>query len=135
MTYAWSFGDDPAPASGPSTTHAYATAGTYTATLTVTDANGDFTSVSHPVTVLDESPAAAFGVVSTTPSTQRAVVFDASASADPDGTITGYAWQFGDGAVATGLSPAHLYTVPGTYTVTLTVTDSSGQTSPPSATR
>ena len=130
VSYAWNFGDG-ASASGPSATHAYLSAGSYTVTLTVTDANGNFTSASHLVSVLDEPPAAAFRVVTTTPSTQRAVAFDASASADPDGTIVGYAWQFGDGTVATGLSPAHLYTAPGTYTVTLTVTDSTGQTSAP----
>ena len=129
VSYAWTFGDG-ATASGPSATHAYATAGTYTATLTATDANGDFTSATHMVSVLDESPAAAFGVVTTTPSTQRAVAFDASASSDPDGAITDYAWQFGDGTGTTGQSPTHLYTAPGTYTVTLIVTDSTGQTSP-----
>ncbi|MEA2144709.1 MAG: hypothetical protein QOG59_296, partial [Solirubrobacteraceae bacterium] len=129
VSYAWSFSDG-GTASSPSPTHAFASAGTYTATLTATDANGNFTSVTHPVTVLDESPAAAFGVLTTTPSTQRAVGFDAGASSDPDGAITDYAWQFGDGTGTTGQSPTHLYTAPGTYTVTLTVTDSTGLTSP-----
>lgn len=54
--------------------------------------------------------------------------FDASASTaqEPD-TITDYAWDFDDGKVANGASPtvSHEYEHPGTYTVTLTVTDSS----------
>jgi PKD repeat protein len=130
VTYAWSFGDG-ATASGASATHAYLRPGKYTATLTVTDASGYFASVAYPVSVLDAPPVAAFGVLTTTPSTQRAVAFDASASTDSDGAIAGYAWQFGDGSLATGQSPTHLYATPGTYSVTLTVTDSSGQASPP----
>lgn len=54
--------------------------------------------------------------------------FDGSGSADPDGTIAGYAWTFGDGGTATGPTPAHAYAVEGTYTVRLTVTDDAGGT-------
>jgi PKD repeat protein len=56
--------------------------------------------------------------------------FDASASDDPDGTVVGYAWDFGDGGTATEPAPTtqHEYQVEGTYTVTLTVTDDSGAT-------
>jgi hypothetical protein len=51
--------------------------------------------------------------------------FDGSASHDDDGTITGYAWDFGDGAHGTGQTTTHTYGVAGTYGVTLTVTDNS----------
>ena len=53
--------------------------------------------------------------------------FDASASSD-DGSITSYAWGFGDGSSATGVNPSHTYTAAGTYPVTLTVTDNTGST-------
>jgi PKD repeat protein len=53
--------------------------------------------------------------------------FDGSASADADGSIDLVQWSFGDGATATGtLVPNHVYAVPGTYPVTLTVRDNLG---------
>jgi PKD repeat protein len=45
-----------------------------------------------------------------------------------DGTITGYAWDFGDGTTGSGPAPQHTYATAGTYTVTLTVTDDQGAT-------
>lgn len=51
-----------------------------------------------------------------------------AASTDPDGTIVSYAWQFGDGATATGISASHTYATAGTRTVRLTVTDNRGGT-------
>ena len=55
--------------------------------------------------------------------------FDASASVDYNGSLTGYSWNFGDGTPAeTGAKPTHTYAAPGTYTVTLTATDDSGKT-------
>ena len=58
------------------------------------------------------------------------VQFDASASTDSDGSVTSYAWDFGDGATGNGVIVSHDYTQTGVYTVTLTVTDNSdGQSS------
>lgn len=53
---------------------------------------------------------------------------DGAASSDPDGGVVGYAWNFGDGATATGATASHSYTAAGSYTVTLTVTDNGGAT-------
>lgn len=54
------------------------------------------------------------------------VHFTSGASSDPDGTITAYGWNFGDGATAEGGAVDHVFTVPGAYTVTMTVTDNGG---------
>jgi chitodextrinase len=54
--------------------------------------------------------------------------FDARASTDPDGTITGYAWVFGDGTSGSGAVVQHTYAAAGTYQVTVTATDNEGAT-------
>ena len=56
------------------------------------------------------------------------VSFDASASADPDGSIASYAWDFGDGTTGNGAATTHTYTAAGTYSVTLVVMDDAGAT-------
>jgi len=54
---------------------------------------------------------------------------DGSGSADADGTISSYSWDFGDGETAAGAKPpAHDFAVAGTYNITLTVTDDKGAT-------
>ncbi|GAB4192534.1 MAG: hypothetical protein Tsb002_22280 [Wenzhouxiangellaceae bacterium] len=54
--------------------------------------------------------------------------FDATASNDADGSIVSYAWSFGDGASASGVTTGHTYGAGGTFNVTLTVTDDQGAT-------
>ncbi len=54
--------------------------------------------------------------------------FNGSGSSDPDGTIAGYAWTFGDGGTGSGVTPSHTYAAAGSYPVTLTVTDNQGST-------
>jgi PKD repeat protein len=70
------------------------------------------------------APTAAF----TSSCTNRACTFDASTSADSDGSIASYAWDFGDGSNGSGVNPTHAYTADGSYSVTLTVTDNRGGT-------
>lgn len=57
------------------------------------------------------------------------VNFNGSGSSDPDGTISSYAWDFGDGSSASGSSVSHTYNTPGNYMARLTVTDDRGATS------
>jgi len=60
-----------------------------------------------------------------------AVAFDGSTSSDPDQTVVGYAWDFGDGTTqpkSAASSASHTFPRTGTFPVTLTVTDSEGGT-------
>jgi len=58
----------------------------------------------------------------------REVDFDAVDSYDPDGSITSFEWDFGDGTRAGGEFASHTYDDTGTYRATLTVTDDDGAT-------
>lgn len=57
----------------------------------------------------------------------QAIHFDAAASSNPNGTITSYFWDFGDGATATGKSVTHSYSNTGSHAVTLKVNGSDGE--------
>jgi len=52
--------------------------------------------------------------------------FDATTARDPDGSIVNYTWDFGDGSKGYGIAIDHNYTMPGNYTVRLTVMDNDG---------
>ena len=133
VSYNWTFGDGES-GSGASTTHVFASTGTFAVTLTVTDDIGKTGVTSQTVTVISGSgnnpdPVASFTTSPGSPSVNGTVFFNGSGSTAPAGrTITSYRWDFGDGATATGVSTTHAYTAGGTYTVSLTVTDSSGKT-------
>ncbi len=65
-------------------------------------------------------------VISNALSRERSCHFSAFGSYDPDGEIVSYHWDFGDGNNATGMYADHVYSEPGEYVVTLTVTDNEG---------
>ncbi|KQS68791.1 PKD domain-containing protein [Modestobacter sp. Leaf380] len=124
--WAWDFGDGTT-ATGPTATHVYARPGDRTVTLTVTDDDGATATATRTVTATEppnREPVAAF---TATPA-DLVVQLDGSASADPDGTVAGLAWDLGDGRTATGAQVTHTYSGPGTYRVLLTVTDDRGAT-------
>jgi PKD repeat protein len=76
------------------------------------------------------SPTASF----TNSCTNLSCTFNAGASTAGGGTITSYAWTFGDGGTATGVSTSNTYAAAGSYNVTLTVTNSLGGTASTSRT-
>ncbi len=55
--------------------------------------------------------------------------FNGNSSYDPDGSIISYFWDFGDGQTDFGMAVYHIYSTPGSFTATLTVTDDGGLTS------
>ncbi len=126
LFYRWDFGDG-STAEGRTVSHSYNRAGTYTARLTVFDKDGAQASATTQVTIgsVNQPPLA----VISGPNSGKVgenLSFSGSASTDSDGSITNYAWNFGDGATANGVNASHSYSQPGTYRVTLTVVDNGG---------
>jgi PKD repeat protein len=135
VSYYWDFGDG-SNATGVTVEHTYEINGTYTVTLTVTDDDGATNSTSSTKTILwNDSPVAVFTESAETVYTGETITFNATDSYDPDGNITSYFWDFGDGTNATGVIVEHSYADDGNYTVTLTVTDNIGATGTATATK
>jgi PGF-pre-PGF domain-containing protein len=124
----WTFGDGNGSMTA-TTSHTYATPGTYTATLNLSDAAGNTAEDSRTVTVTDVTdPVAVTDATSSkTVPVGTAASFDGSGSTDNVG-VDSTEWTFGDGATATGATPSHTYATPGTYTAALTVRDAAGNT-------
>jgi PKD repeat protein len=127
LTYRWDFGDGTPPAGGAQVTHTYATGGAYPVVLTVDDGTGlwNATATAAITVVINRSPVAVAGV-NKDACAGDIVVFDGSASQDPDGGLLRYSWDFGDGTGADIVNPTKIYTRGGVYPVTLTVEDESG---------
>ena len=129
VSYAWTFGDGTT-GTGSSIPHQYVMANTYLVTLTVTDNQGatGVTSRNVQVGTTNQAPIAQFTYSPFNPTVGTVVTFNSSGSYDPDGSITSYAWSFGDGWTGSGALASHPYAGLGIYTVTLTVTDNLGAT-------
>ena len=127
VDYQWTFGDGKT-GGGVSVEHNYTVCGDYAVTLTVTDDDGKRASTTLQVSVDRQNvpPEASFAVFPACCHTDELVLFDASSSADTDGLIASYLWDFGDGSIGEGEGVSHSYSEPGTYHVTLTVTDDDG---------
>jgi PKD repeat protein len=123
-SYKWTFGDGTT-STAQSPAHTYSAAGTYTVSLTATGPGGsntqtrsNYISVSGTAT----APVAAFTANKTSGTAPVAVQFTSTSK----GTISSHAWKFGDGTTSTAQNPIKTYSVPGTYTVSLTVTGNAG---------
>jgi PKD repeat protein len=126
LFWSWDFGDGSV-GFGATRSHAYTHPGTYLVTLSVTDNDGGAGGATLLVTVANLAPTAVVPADFSTP-TFTFVTFDATGSADPDGSIVSYVWNFGDGGTGNGSSVRHRFTTQGVRTVTLTVTDDRGAT-------
>ena len=82
------------------------------------------------LTVSDNRPpVAAFNASSTNAFRNEVITFDGAPSNDPDGRITKFDWDFGDGGSAQGESVQHKFDSAGNFQVTLVVTDNHDSTS------
>jgi PKD repeat protein len=133
----WNFGDG-ATSTEHSPQHTYATGGRYTVELTVTDTKNAKASTRITFSINQEPVPFATAKLPDSPDSVPSkyvsgdppltVQFSSAASKDPDGSITEYLWDFGDGAQSTEPNPTYTYSEPGVYEVTLTVTDDHGAT-------
>ncbi len=123
LTYDWAWGDGTANSSGKTATHAYATAGTQSVVLTVTDSLGGTATLTKTVTVSHADPVAAF----TTSISGLDVSVNAGGSSASDGATLSYSWNWGDSSSnSSGVTASHTYGAEGSFDITLTVTDSLG---------
>ncbi len=125
LTYAWTFGDGDT-GTGVSPLYMYSSAGNFEVTLVVNDGTVDsepsFTTAAIAAPATNEPPTAnPGGPYEGQPGI--AIVFDGSASSDPNNDALTYFWDFGDGAMGDGVETTHIYDAEGTYTVSLTVSD------------
>lgn len=133
-SYEWDFNSDGfADASGIRVSRTFFSAGPASVRLTVRDNAGQSASTSQLIQVgrAAQPPTAAFSFSPPSPNVGESVLFDGSASFDPDGFIANYQWDLnGDGAIdASGVRVSARYNNAGTARVTLTVQDNQGLTS------
>jgi PKD repeat protein len=105
--------------------HVYNSAGSYTVTAIATDSAGATASASTIIVVGAGAINPQFTVTPTSPPSGTIATFNASAST-ATGTIISYSWNFGDTGTGSGVIATHSYTAPGSYIVTLTITDNLG---------
>ena len=125
-TYTWIFGDG-AVAYGSKVNHVYNDDGVYMVVITVADNDGGTDSTSMFIQVENRPPLPAIDAPSEV-LTLVQVDLTAAGTLDPDGSISGYFWDFGDGDGENGWNVTHIYLTGGTYTIRLTVMDDDGRT-------
>ena len=124
-TYIWEFGDG-ANSTDINPIHTYTDTGSYTVTLIAASNNGcvdtivklQYIQIVKPVITISDLPQ--MGCVPLTISPYSAIT-----ASEP---VTNYLWDFGDGTTGIAKNPAHTYSTPGTYAVSLVITTTSGCT-------
>jgi PKD repeat protein len=133
VEYLWSSYPGGQTASGETTTMAFDSPGEYVITLNIVNDSGQVIATkeeSLTVAALGTTPqpielSSPFQV---TPNSPLGILLDATKSLDPEGTALNYAWSSSDGQTTSGQTTTMNFNAPGIYTITLTVTDESGQT-------
>jgi PKD repeat protein len=124
VEYRWDFGDGSMGA-GVSASHTYDRPGTYTSTFTASNGRS-MDSESCTITVVAPPVAAAIVSINSNDSNVclgETVRFSSNVRGD---TPLDYTWNFGDGTTGSGANPTHVYSQPGTYTVSLTIRNNAG---------
>jgi len=105
--------------------HEYKKAGVYTVIVTVTDDKGNEASCNITITIEESLTVSADADV--TSGTFPLTIFFTGHGKDALGNLTGYYWDFGDGNTSNEQNPTHVFEKPGTYAVTLIVSNDRGE--------
>jgi PKD repeat protein len=126
VSWQWAFGDGTDSAEA-APVHTYTESGYYSVGLVMTTSDDESVVVTKSryisVSEYTDPPHADFTANPTSGLEPLTVTFVDLSTGGP----ANWSWEFGDGAVATGKNPVHIYRVPGNYTVNLTVANSAGQ--------
>ncbi|MAB78478.1 MAG: hypothetical protein CMJ89_03900 [Planctomycetes bacterium] len=121
-SWAWSFGDA-ASSTLQNPSHTYTSIGTYTVSLTATNSGGfGVETKTGYISVTDSPPTGEFSGTPLSGVTPLKVFFSDGST----GVVTSWSWTFGDGGSSSEQNPCHIYATPGTYSVSLTVSNSGG---------
>ncbi len=121
----WKFGDgDSSSVQHP--IHRYNANGVYDVELIVTDINACSDTLIRPAYIDISRPTADF-TFNRTPNCEQ-LTFQFTDNSIPDTTLVSWFWNFGDGGSSTLLNPQYTYSAPGTYTISLIVTNVLGCT-------
>lgn len=131
-SWLWNFGDGEV-SQDQNPSHTFDSATGYEVSLTVKDDKDGKNTVKKEFIVSDPHipnviPTASFSIPSELFQKGTEVAFTDN-STDTDGVISSWAWDFGDGNTSTSQNPIHFYGGVGSFTITLTVTDNSGDSS------
>ena len=131
-SWAWDFGDGTSSTVQFPPAHVYSAAGTYTASLVASNANGPSAPATKTITVNPTGPppsppVAGMTASPTTGTAPLTVNFTDASTGGP----TSWAWDFGDGTSSTvQFPPAHVYSAAGTYTASLVASNANGPSAP-----
>ncbi len=124
--WVWDFGDG-AGSEEQHPEYTYHTSGTFTVKLTVTNSVGASTATEEDFITVLGTPTAKFTADPKSGPPPLTTVFT-DASLPGDNGIDTWSWDFGDGETGEGANPSHTYNAPGTYDVSLTVSNSLDET-------
>ena len=119
--YYWNF-DDGYTSSQALAEHEYRNSGIYNVSLKIIDDLNDITTIYYTIEVINKLPIVSFEVNPEGGNTLVSFQFN-DLSYDDDGEIEQWNWDFGDGSTSDLQNPSHQFDLPGTYSITLSVTD------------
>lgn len=128
-SWEWDFGDGETSAMQ-NPIHTFSDVGSYEVRLIITDTDGEKNTTTQTITVEQKPPTADFSISPTEGINNTTPMVFGDTSTIGDVNISSWSWDFGDNTTSTQQNPPdHYFTVGGTYTISLTVTDENGLTS------